>query len=392
MRRSERRLRDEAEAYKTPEKPKTSIVAKQIKSQVASNVNNNNTNNRSQVTSTLPKSVYNSPYKSNRQLASEIRDEIMARSVERSQAFRDVQRERSRRRMNELNELEKERNRSTQRLKSLSRLRELDDRYWSPVRGWVYREPTHLLAESLARQTELEREALRSSLGLNYESALKKSYALNSALKSTAEKSYVDSLTASRRKSLGFMRDRELSPVNQSKMIVNLNDSIIDNKLLEEKRIALAMRYDFCLMEMFTLLDVKQMNYLNLADFERFCYDNAISLNSEDLCVIIDRYDKDRDGTLGFGEFCDIFLPTSPEYRRTMQDRIQRGIYSFYDFTAVTQNCVRDLLRSIVTVEENFEDNKFRLSDGRVLTSDEIFAFLDKWKTGYVTLSEFTSK
>lgn len=175
-------------------------------------------------------------------------------------------------------------------------------------------------------------------------------------------------------------------------MIVNLNDSIIDNKLLEEKRISLSMRYDFCLMEMFALVDSKNLNYLNLADFERFCYNNGISLCSADLCTVIDRYDKDRDGTLGFIEFCDIFLPKSVEYRRTMQDRIQRGIHSFYDFTAVTQNCIRDLLRSIVTVEDNFEENKFRLSDGRVLTSDEIFAFLDKWKTGYITQSEFNSK
>lgn len=46
-----------------------------------------------------------------------------------------------------------------------------------------------------------------------------------------------------------------MSPVNQSKMIVNLNDSIIDNKLLEEKRINLAMRYDFCIVELFKLFD-----------------------------------------------------------------------------------------------------------------------------------------
>jgi Ca2+-binding EF-hand superfamily protein len=43
----------------------------------------------------------------------------------------------------------------------------------------------------------------------------------------------------------------------------------------------------------------------------------------------------------------------------------------------------------VVDVQENFEVTKFRMSDGRVLNSDEIFAFLDKWKTGYITLTEF---
>merc|ERR1712151_469868 len=107
------------------------------------------------------------------------------------------------------------------------------------------------------------------------------------------------------------------------------------------------------------------------------------------MCVIIDRFDKDRNGLLSFSEFCNIFLPNSAEYRKTMQDRVERNVLSFYEYTSLTQTHIRDLLRSIVTVEVNFECNKFRLSDRRYLSADEIFAFLDKWKTGSVSLTEF---
>lgn len=173
-------------------------------------------------------------------------------------------------------------------------------------------------------------------------------------------------------------------------MIVNFKDSIFDNKCLEDKRVSLALRYDFCLTELFAMIDYGKTGLLSLADWQRFSYENSLALNAEDLCVIIDRYDKGRDGLLSYSEFCDLFLPSSSnEYRATMQERVERNVYAFFEYTSLTQSHVRDLLRGAVTVEENFECNKFRLSDGRVLTSDEIFAFLDKWKTGYITLTEF---
>lgn len=173
-------------------------------------------------------------------------------------------------------------------------------------------------------------------------------------------------------------------------MIVNLNDAIHDNKLLEDKKVGLALRYDFCLHELFGMMDINNSGWVSLTEFERFSLEFGVALSMEDLSIIIDRYDKDRDGHLNFVEFSEIFLPKSSEYRRTMLDRVERSIYSFYDYTILTQTHIKDLLRTIVTVEDNFECNKYRLNDGRILNSDEIFRFLDKHKTGYVTLFEFT--
>merc|ERR1711972_144118 len=118
------------------------------------------------------------------------------------------------------------------------------------------------------------------------------------------------------------------------------------------------------------MIDYGKTGLLSLADWQRFSYENSLALDADDICIIIDRYDKGRDGLLSYSEFCDIFLPSNNfEYRRTMQERVERSVYSFFEYTTLTQSHIRDLLRSIVTVEENFEVNKFRLSDGRVLSS-----------------------
>lgn len=332
-------------------------------------------------------SPYRSPVK---RYAQELREEILSKSLGRAR-YRWHH-------TSPLRELERERALSAAKLRSESRIRFLDDSYYSPIRGWVHTSPLkEALAGSRMRETlhreqlreSLTRETLRKSLYTERESAKKESALKSTAAKTDMSRSYAKTANMSRSFHRESSRTRELSPAIQSKMIVNFNDSIYDNKLLEEKRVNLALRYDFCLTEMFSMVDYGQSGYVSLADWQKFAYENSMALDSEDLCVIIDRYDRDRDGLLSFSEFCDLFLPNATEYRKTMQERVERNVYTFFEYTTMTQGHVRDLLRSCVTVEENFECNKFRLSDGRVLTSDEIFAFLDKYKTGYVTLTEF---
>lgn len=193
----------------------------------------------------------------------------------------------------------------------------------------------------------MELEKLRNSL-LSDRDHIKRS-----ALKSTATKSNMSFYTNT--------RERELSPVNKSRVIINLGDSISDNKVLEEKRVSLSTRFDFCLTELFSLMDYGRTGLLSLADLKRFSYENGCGLVQEDLCILIDRFDKDRDGLLTFGEFSDIFLPScNPEYRRTMQERPSRNIYSFAEYTTLTQTYIKDLMRCTVNAEENFECNKFK--------------------------------
>lgn len=123
--------------------------------------------------SKLLRSSYASPYRSTaRKLTQDIREEILQKSLERV-ANRN-------RYYSPLRELEKERVMSASKLKAEARIRYLEDRYWSPARGWTYYSP---LRESLNRIKE--RELLRESV------LAESKYKFSSALKSTAAKSYI---------------------------------------------------------------------------------------------------------------------------------------------------------------------------------------------------------
>jgi len=94
----------------------------------------------------------------------------------------------------------------------------------------------------------LTRERLRESL-LSSRRSRRNSEKKSSAYKSTADKTLIDA--------------RELSPRNHAKMVVNFEDSIFDNKCLEEKRTNLAYRYDFCLTELFAMIDYAKTGLLS---------------------------------------------------------------------------------------------------------------------------------
>merc|ERR1740139_695825 len=124
---------------------------------------------------------------------------------------------------------------------------------------------------------------------------------------------------------------KEISPANKSRMVLNLRDSIWDNKVVEDKRIDLSLRYDFSLSELFNMMGYSKNGYVSLLDLERFVFDFGILLNRVDLCIIIDRFDLDRDGLLSFAEFCELFLPKQPEFKSSMQNRVERKIQSFFE-------------------------------------------------------------
>lgn len=62
------------------------------------------------------------------------------------------------------------------------------------------------------------------------------------------------------------VENSQISPVNKSRMVSNLRDSIWDNKMVEDKRIDLSLRYDFSLSELFNMMDYSKTGYVSLLD------------------------------------------------------------------------------------------------------------------------------
>lgn len=124
-------------------------------------------------------------------------------------------------------------------------------------------------------------------------------------------------------------------------------------------------------------------------NFDEYAKKSGIMMNREDWAVIIDRFDRDKDNCLNFVEFTEIFAPYTPEYRKTMVGRSKTEVSTFYQYTIQTKKLLKDLLFSVVTMLENFESNKYCITNGLVANSNEIFDLLDVKKDGFVTLQEF---
>lgn len=183
-----------------------------------------------------------------------------------------------------------------------------------------------------------------------------------------------------------------LSDQVKALLLENFMACLRDIRSMEQKRVHLALRYDFCLTEIFHQLDRRQTGYVNLLDIWSWSQESQISMNKEDWARIIDRFDNDMEGYLCYTEFIEIFAPGAKQYRKAMLNRAHTGIKKFADLTIQTKKLCRDLLYSMVTTLENFEANKYRISGGLVSISSDCFDFFDLNKDGLITFTEFYDK
>jgi len=68
-----------------------------------------------------------------------------------------------------------------------------------------------------------------------------------------------------------------------------------------------------------------------------------------------------------------LWAPYTPEYRKTMTNRSLLQVSAFTQYTVQTKKLLKDLLFSVVTMLENFESNKFKITNGLVANSNELF-------------------
>lgn len=162
-----------------------------------------------------------------------------------------------------------------------------------------------------------------------------------------------------------------------------------EQKILEEKRRNLALRFDFCIGEFFQQVDARKTGYCNMNDIWTYSRNSGFQMNKEDWCIIMDRFDRDRDGHLNESEFSSVFFPHTIQYKHKMSERSRFAVKSFKDYTIQTMKLIKDLLYSVVKCEENFEVLKFRISNGSVNVSNLLFDWLDEDKDKHIGYDEF---
>jgi len=70
------------------------------------------------------------------------------------------------------------------------------------------------------------------------------------------------------------------------------------------------MHADFNLFDAFKIFDQLARGSLTISELNYGLSNNlGIVVNPDELDLVFQRYDKDRDGRLRFAEFCDAFVP-----------------------------------------------------------------------------------
>ncbi len=164
-----------------------------------------------------------------------------------------------------------------------------------------------------------------------------------------------------------------------------LADAVRDFRILEQKRITLAMRFDLKLEELFILADDAQVNSLSPEDFCRFFERLEVDLDFDSALFLFSVFDRDQDRFLDFEEFVQVFAPFNHEYREALTRKSHRRVTDLSLYDRETIKALRDCLATVFNVEKNLAHYKQQL-DGRLY---ELFDLIDAKATGSLTLQDF---
>lgn len=171
-----------------------------------------------------------------------------------------------------------------------------------------------------------------------------------------------------------------------------MKQCVSSNKIIEEKRIALSLRFDFNLRELYRMADKKNTGTIMQSEFNKFISMTSTKINKLERVMILDKYSTKNDSNLDFYDFCSIFAPYNDAYRKALFERGRRGVMEYKNYTRQTQRLIKDLLKSLAISLMNFELNKDRITNGDIVTSNELFDFLDLHKNGAVSFKEFENQ
>lgn len=184
----------------------------------------------------------------------------------------------------------------------------------------------------------------------------------------------------------GFFND--LDNGDRTELINALEELLNDNRELEETRIQLSLRFDFNLLDMFNLVaGSREMDFINSKDLFKFMKDlNVMMISMRDAELLLERYDKNKDGFLDFNEFKEIFAPFDYEYRTPLMERAVQGICSLREYTNTTEGQMRDLIQKILIAEKNLDFSR-ALIYSRLFT---LFGMIDVRYQGNISIQDLS--
>lgn len=193
----------------------------------------------------------------------------------------------------------------------------------------------------------------------------------------------------------------ESSPVKMSKEVVRevkkkgnkvnavqkfarfLMQQIMLEKELEEKRRELALRLDFSIVKLFSLVDVNGKGTVSVNEFERSLEGLGIIPELNQCHLLFRQYDRDHDNQLTYWDFFEIFNPRKTEYADLISSRVlskdQKESFSVETLDMITDAFI--VLLNIQTVTEELKQKMFT----KTFNLQKIFEKIDMNGLGFLT-------
>jgi Ca2+-binding EF-hand superfamily protein len=153
---------------------------------------------------------------------------------------------------------------------------------------------------------------------------------------------------------------------------------------LEEVKKELALRPDFTLAGAFCKFSDNTHGRINpseiLFGFEKL----GVAFDIADARLIVDRYDADKDGRLGFWEFSNALLPIQSDLRDDIERR--RAIF---DISNDTLDLLKKTFRKVIDAEGMLEGIRQRIQREKSVNLRQAFDSLDWLGRGFITDNEF---
>lgn len=161
---------------------------------------------------------------------------------------------------------------------------------------------------------------------------------------------------------------------------------------LERAKQSISLKGDFSLSDAYGIFDLTGSGFITRLQFEEVF--NLIKQypRTDELELVMKRYDKDKDGRLSFSEFSDMILPSTEAYKKLVLARKtanKGGCYARGEcFLRDTQAEFDRLLQLIIQTEVRSENLRHQLAKRKNFDINKAFEALDRNNKGGIVADD----
>ena len=168
----------------------------------------------------------------------------------------------------------------------------------------------------------------------------------------------------------------------------------LENKL-ESAKEALSFRPDFTLHDAFKIFDLSCFGRIGSVDIKDTFASFGVFITLDEARLIMSRFDRDRDETLSFGEFADMFLPFDALSGKSVNDRTYRfptGYYITPDILdPITRSDFIQVLRATMDVENHAERIRQKHAMRPLFNRTDAFEAINRFGDNAITKEDFSN-